>query len=250
MFNKQGPTNLGIERLLNIAHMSLKYSVASYEDWAIDQIYQLAQDPNSFLRHGSSELCAKALNVAFLSGNAELFNLVERRLVARMLWGSIDCRPIRAVAEHQGLQRLRGVAYYKELITSTEGSKDCASPDGSEPAATKNGMARARSKLRALILALPDSPTHLNGSLCPLHTRCTDVWKASWREASAFATEKHPQESVDVLGILKSMMLDLKESLPERSGISVACTLQALESLTLRRDAVVDALLSFFIKDS
>ncbi|CAA7262903.1 unnamed protein product [Cyclocybe aegerita] len=262
---EDGPS---IERLLNIARLTNKYCIASYEAWSLQRLFTLAQDPAGFLRYAPSETCADALDVSFLCGQQELLEVITQRLVARMLWSGMDRNPILKVAESRGLTKLQGVAYYKELVDldcMARGDRSGWStpetgftvPNGYANEEKRHQLLEAHHSLvelwesigtRPPTFSLPhandmcESPLSLG---CASHEECLATWKQLWvGAASAGLTLRHGP--ADVLGRLKSMMILLKREMMLSEGISLGCTLAALESITTLREEIVSGLTGHF----
>ncbi len=106
-----------LERLLNIAEMSSKYSIASFWAWSVERIYTLARDANGPLRNVPAETCARTLKIAATSGNEKFLEVVIKKLMTRILWHNMSPEPILPIAEKYALRQLRGICYYRQLST-------------------------------------------------------------------------------------------------------------------------------------
>ncbi|KAJ2912534.1 hypothetical protein MD484_g7888, partial [Candolleomyces efflorescens] len=210
LYGKSNREVLSVERLLNIAELSIKYCITSYEDWAMERIYQLAQETASFLRTYPATQCARVLNVAVLSDHKKLRKVVEKRLISRILWGDLDSlAPVLEVAEHHGLRKLKGVVYYKELI-SLEDSQPPEVSQQTPPGCPRNPSdlssisTPAQRKAADLALSticrnLPRNIPKFDGRLCPLHDYCLKEWSKAWRDAVLEVEGEYRGSSADVL---------------------------------------------------
>ncbi|KAF8651915.1 hypothetical protein AX16_004560 [Volvariella volvacea WC 439] len=138
-----------IQRLTNIALLSNKYCIASYQSFSINLLHELFSSngptqakvparhyPSSRERVDISQsqrypwnqmkLLAQVLDVAVLCQHDALQAIIERTMINRILStersrGSYvtgeDIKLIQTVAEKRGLRRLLGVCYYQELIS-------------------------------------------------------------------------------------------------------------------------------------
>ncbi|KAF5315189.1 hypothetical protein D9619_006937 [Psilocybe cf. subviscida] len=247
-----------VRRLFNIAKMANKYCMASYESWALDKILTLVHAPMGFLRTAPPELCAHALEVAVLCNHREIIEIICHRLVSRMLWSDVDCRPILAIAEKRGLHKLCGVAYYRALIDPEKASAGPISVKRSSSshselefplgmtieqrvsnASAYDSLVTLWDRIRAMPPAFPDHG-------CTAHEDCLSSWAKMWTSAAA-APQVQRHGRADVLGRLKAMMILLKKNLKQdTSRVSLCCTLSAIESITAARDEIVAGLIHHF----
>lgn len=239
-------------RLLNIALLASKYCIVSYEAWALDRILTLAQNPNLFLRQASPELCARALHVASLCDHRHLMDIIVQRLVARMLWSDLNRQPILHVAIRLGIPILQGVAYYRDLVDLERAHQDKGGGLTFLPSVPhEEQRLRLFSAYQSLVslwdrIRTKPPAFEIDDHTCSEHSVCIATWTKLWSSvASSEQTTKHGV--VDVLGRLKSMMIQLKKAMMEsRTGMSLGCTLSALESITTARDDIVDGLIDHF----
>ncbi|PPQ78735.1 hypothetical protein CVT25_010738 [Psilocybe cyanescens] len=248
--DNEGPS---IERLLNIAEMTNKYCIASYESWALEKLYTLAKNPVGFLRTSSAEVCARALNIAALCDDRRLLDMICHRLIPRILWSDVEREPFLQVAQNRGLRKMQGVLYYKELIEMDKASSNSnsrASPSRLifPPSLAVEKRMRFLSAHYSLCslweCVAMDAPMFIDHG-CPSHAECLSAWTAMWTEAaSAHQTLRH--SSVDVLGRLKAMMLILKKTVRDSEAMTLGCTLAALEAITLTRDDIIAGLMDHF----
>ncbi|KAJ2926615.1 hypothetical protein H1R20_g10473, partial [Candolleomyces eurysporus] len=263
LYNRFNQGELSLERLLNIAEISIKYCITSYEDWAMERLYQLAQEPTSFLRSAPATKCARVLNVAVLSDHKKLQKVVEKSLISRILWSNMDSvAPILEVAEHHDLRRLKGAAYYRELI-ALDGVRSSEDPRQTPPDCPRNypifssisnpaqrkAMCGAHLALSTVCQDLPRNIPKFDARLCPLHDQCLEEWSKAWTDAALEVEEEYRGSTADVLGRLRATMVLLRKSLPELNGMSVSCTLAALEAIDAMRDGMVDELADYFRVD-
>jgi len=243
-----------LEKLLNIAELTNKYCIASYESWALERILSLAQNPVGFLRHAPPTMCARVLNIAALSNHKRLLDTITHRLIARMLWSDIDRQPILDVAQARGLRKLQGVVYYKELVDLEKMSFDVDgyTSSSSRPVFPPSTSVEKRMRFLAAHHSLVNlwecvrtTPPVFVEHGCASHAECLTAWTDLWvGAAEANQTLRHG--SADVLGRLKSMMIVLKKTMMESSYMSLGCVLGALEAITTTRDDIVAGLMDHF----
>lgn len=246
------PDSLSLGRLLNVALLANKYCIASYEAWALDRIMVLAQNPNCFLRQASPEICARALHVASLCNHRHLMDIIVQRLVARMLWSDMSRLPILHASIKLGIPILQGVTYYRDLVDLERAHWDKGGGLTFLPSVPHEEqrlrLFTAYQSLVSLWDRIRVSPPifDIDPHTCSEHSECIATWTKLWQNAAiSEQTTKHGV--VDVLGRLKSMMIQLKKEMMEsRTGMSLGCTLSALESITTARDDVIDGLIGHF----
>jgi len=247
---------VSLDRLLNIAQLANKYCIASYESWALERVFSLAQNPNGFLRHAPPETCARALDVAFLCNHDPLVDVIIQRLTARILWSNVNRQPILQVATRLGLTTLQGVIFYRELVDLERTTRDESKTSG---LAFLSAISDEETRIRLFtayhslvnlwdrIRTTPPPPIVANNDhTCRTHSECLATWTNLWLAvASSDQTLKYA--SVDVLGRLKSMMIQLKKmTMEDGNGLSLRCTLAALESIASARDDIVAGLIRHF----
>lgn len=250
LINVEAPTAPSLGRLINIATVANKYCFASYESWALDRIFTLAQDPVGFLRNDSPEICSMVLNLAVICDHQGLVDLVTQRLIARILWSSIDHDSILDVARTHGLRKLEGVVYYKQLINIEQASSDGRMTSQPVFSTSMNvekrmGFLAAHHSLVNLWEHLRTTPPLFHAGGCPSHSSCITAWGQAWIKAGG-ASQTMRCGSADVLGRLKSMMVILRKNLTETQAMSIPCTLAALEAITMTRDDIVSDLMDHF----
>ncbi|KIJ96771.1 hypothetical protein K443DRAFT_106741 [Laccaria amethystina LaAM-08-1] len=250
LINVESPTAPSLQRLINIATVANKYCFASYESWALDRIFMLAQDPVGFLRNDSPEICSMVLNLAVICDHQGLIDLVTQRLIARILWSSIDHDSILDVARTHGLRKLEGVVYYKQLINLEQASSDGRMTSQPVFSTSMNvekrmGFLAAHHSLVNLWGHLRTTPPLFHAGGCPSHSSCITAWGQAWTKAGG-ASQTMRCGSADVLGRLKSMMVILRKNLTETQSMSIPCTLAALEAITITRDDIVSDLMEHF----
>jgi hypothetical protein len=212
----------------------------------------LAQNPNCFLRQASPEICARAMLVASLCNHRHLMDTIVQRLVARMLWSDMNRQPILHVASRLGIPILQGVAYYKDLVDLDRAHQDEGGGLSFLPSIPREEQRLQLFSAYQSLVSLWDRirlapPTfEVDDHTCSEHSECIATWTKLWlNAATSDQTAKHGV--VDVLGRLKSMMLQLKKAMMEsRTSMSLGCTLSALESITAARDDIVDGLIDHF----
>ncbi|KAF9031445.1 hypothetical protein BJ165DRAFT_1358257 [Panaeolus papilionaceus] len=243
-----------IDRLLNIARLANKYCITSYEIWAIKRLSVLAQSPTGFLRHEAPELCARALETASLVDDEELLSAIIHRLIPRMLWATIDCKPILAVAKARNIPVLQGIAYYKELLKYERhekwtvwrgaGPSEPQFPEDMDEKTCEELMAAHHSLVR-LWEGLRVSAPNFSPDGCADHARCLQSWREMWTSAtSSIPTQRHA--SADVLGRLRATMIVLKKRMYEPHVMPLGCTMAALESIASVRESIVEGLRDHF----
>jgi hypothetical protein len=212
----------------------------------------LAQNPNCFLRQASPEICARALQVASLCNHRPLMDIIVQRLVARMLWSDMNRQPILHIASRLGILILQGVAHYRDLVDlerAHQGQGGGLTFLSSVP--HEEQRLRLFSAYQSLVslwdrIRLTPPTFSIDDHSCSDHSECIASWTKLWSSAATSEqTAKHGV--VDVLGRLKSMMIQLKKGMMEsRTGMSLSCTLSALESITTARDDIVNGLVDHF----
>lgn len=231
--------------------MTNKYGFSSYEIWAIENIYLLAKNPTGFLRNSSPEVCARVLNVAVLCNSQKLLDRVTHCLTARILWFNMRPGPVLAIAEMYGLHKIMGVAYYRELIDLERVSYDgvmatqLVFPSSLDLERRMRFLA-AHHSLVSLWEQLRVTPPSFQADGCAYHIQCIVAWQNIWLDAGN-ADQTLRCGSADVLGRLKSMMMNLRKTLMENPSMSVQCTLAALEAISSAREDIIDGLLDHFI---
>lgn len=238
-----------LDRLLNIAELTNKYCIASYETWALDRLLTLAQNPVGFLRTSSPEICARALNIAAVCDHQKLLDVIHHRLIPRILWSDVHRQPFLEVVQRHGLTKLQGVIFYKELVdmakASSEGTSGRLVFPRSFDVDKRMMFLSAHHSLTSLWECVATAPPPFIDHGCPSHADCLAAWREIWvQAASAHQTLRH--NPVDILGRLKAMMIILKKSVRESSEITLGCTLAALEAITLTRDDIIAGLMAHF----
>jgi len=221
-------------RLLNIAQLANKYCIASYEAWALDRLISLAKNPNSFIRHASPEICARALHVAFLCDHQPLIDIILSKLVPRILWSSdFDRQPILQLSIKLGIPILQGVIYYRNLVQNPE-----------QDQSAYESLVRLWNRIRT---TPPSFEKDKETCTDPEHIQCLATWSNLWSTTASSEQTVTNCGDVDVLGRLKCMMIQLKKAMESRSdAMSLGCTLLALESITVARDEIVNGLIDHF----
>jgi hypothetical protein len=247
-----------------IAELAIKYCISSYEDWAIAKIYQLADvRPSSLLRIASPELCARTLNVSILSGHKPLRKLVEKHLVASILWSAdIETRDIFGVAVYHNVHTVCGAIHYRYLLDHLkQAGPDDGRDAGNDPrpifssivnTSQRKSMELACSSLVASLDQLSCNAPTLRDRLCPKHDGCVAAWTQLWIDANRDAqcsAGAGLQARVDILGRLKAVALYLRTTLPGERRMSVTCTLTALEAVVGLRDEIISNLIHHFYAD-
>jgi hypothetical protein len=235
---------------MNIAEIANKYCFASYEAWAVERIYSMAQESTGPFSKASPDLFARVLNIAGLCNHAPLLDFVSDRLVPRMLWSNMPLEVITEVAERHGIRRLIGISYYRQLISIEQGP--CGDRVTSFPIFPPAFNVEQRMRFLAAhhsLLKIWESlrtrplPFYSNG--CSTHADCLATWEKLWFDAG-MANESFLFDSADVLGRLKIMMLYLRSAVTVSPSMSLQCTLAALEAITTTRDEVIDKLVTLF----
>ncbi|KAF8885681.1 hypothetical protein CPB84DRAFT_1685331 [Gymnopilus junonius] len=240
-----------LERLLNITELTHKYCIASFEKWALDRLFSLAQDPYIFLRRASPEHCARVLKIAALCNYTRILDAVTQQLIPRILWSDMNRQAILRVAESRGLRRIQGVVHYKDLINMEKASISAGQKLSSYPSCTElrpqtqERLIAAHHSLINLWECVKSFPPHFMEHDCPTHLNCLSTWSDLWLDAAeAQQTERLP--TADVLGRLKAMMIILKKATRESETITLGCTLAALESITSFREDIIAGLMDHF----
>lgn len=162
----------------------------------------------------------------------------------------MDCGPILLVAENRGLQKLQGVAYYRELIELEKSTYDNRGDTFfglpvSMGAEKRRRFLAAHHSLVNLGESIRMTPPIFIPARCSTHAVCMDTWIDLWRDAGVTnQTLRHG--SADVLGRMKSMMIHLKKSMIGSNSMTLGCALAALEAITSARDDVISGLMDHF----
>ncbi|TFK34739.1 hypothetical protein BDQ12DRAFT_689102 [Crucibulum laeve] len=241
---------LSLDRLMNVAELTNKYCYSSYESWAVERIYVLAQDPIGFLQNASPEICARVLNIAVLCNNQNLLDLVSHKLILRMLWSNMCPNSVLVVAQRHGLRRLIGIAYYRQLISMEQVSYDgiiSTQPFFASSLDVEKRMRflSAHHSLVSLWKQIRTTAPCFQSSGCHSHSICLSTWQNVWSDAG-IANQTLHFGSADVLGRLKFMMIYLRKAMAEVPSMSLQCTLSALEAITTTRDDIIDGMLDHF----
>jgi len=241
-----------LERLLNIAEMSSKYSIASFWAWSVERIYTLARDANGPLRNVPAETCARTLKIAATSGNEKFLEVVIKKLMTRILWHNMSPEPILPIAEKYALRQLRGICYYRQLSTMERDTPYFNQSGVSQLAVPltfsvekRIGFFHAHHSLVATWERLRTNPPMFQQAGCQSHGLCLDTWAHLWHEAASSA-QMLRYGPADVLGKLKTLMICLRNSMNEMPAISVQCTLTALETISGIRDEIIADLMDYF----
>lgn len=247
-----------------MAEVSLKYCISSYEEWALERIYQLAQKPGpaSFLRSASLSICARVLNVAAQAGHGGLLKLVEQRLISRVLWSDEsspssasayrigEFRDVVAVAEHHGLRRLRGALYYKYLVEMVGSGGLGWKLEMISDRQLRQGMIGAQNRLANEVGGLHQKAPDIEGCCCASRDDCRQAWAKAWEDANMdVALGGVECRDIDLLSRLKAVRRHLRSTLPGVFGMGLSCTLTALEAIGEKRDRVIDELMDYFRTD-
>lgn len=238
-----------INRLLNIAELSNKYCFVSLEGWVLERIYILSQETVGPLRSASLDVCARMLTVAILCNHRKLLDLITQHLICQILWYNVSSDVITEIAETHGLQVLRGVGYYRQLIDMefSNDNSDIIKPCIPVTMSLERRMCflSAHNSLLNIWDRLRKCPPTIFPSLCLSHVECSIHWEHMWFEAVT-ENETVCGGSADVLGRLKAVMLSLRNLLCNAPGITLQCKLAALEAITALRDEIIDGLMDHF----
>lgn len=240
------------ERLLNIAEMSSKYSIASFWAWSLERIYTLARDTSGPLRNVPAETCARVLQVAVASKNEKFLQVVIKKLMARILWHNLSPEPILPIAEKYALRQLLGICYYRQLTTMERDTPYFKQSGVSQLAIPltfsvekRIGFFHAHHFLVEVWERLRTNPPLFHREGCPSHGLCLETWAHLWHEAAS-SSQLLRYGPADVLGRLKTLMICLRDSMNEMPSISVQCTLSALETISTIRDEIIADLMDYF----
>ncbi|KAF8895571.1 hypothetical protein BD779DRAFT_1500288 [Infundibulicybe gibba] len=240
-----------IHRLLNIAEMANKYGFVSFEDWAAQRIYTLAQDPLGLLHTAPPATCARILDLSQILNHENLRLLVSQKLISRILWQQIDTSAILAVAEKHNLSRLQGVSYYRQLVdaerTLTDGRVVPIFKSSTHIEKRMRFLAAHHSLLN-LWDQLRHNPPIVNAGGCRSHSHCNASWRQMWLDATTSADIQHHESSADVLQKLKSTVIHLRKAASAHSALNLQCSLDAMEAVTATRERVIEGLIDYFVE--
>ncbi|KAI0700363.1 hypothetical protein C8T65DRAFT_657830 [Cerioporus squamosus] len=271
-----------VERLLTIAEMTNKYHFASIETWAVDALYNVISGlhgpPQKQYQLGlcSSAWMKRLLEVALLCGHEPLRNYVADKWVERIRTRNL--RPVHAldIADRSRLRRLRGYAYYVQLLEMGDSFDPGVTEDGEQYArsrltATATALAGANASMDAMgtpaVLSREQRQRLLSGhwSLtrlweqlrvsppkfqrpdgCTYHQHgCLQTWATVWRDVGKTETTlRFPP--VDVLGRLEAMREQLYMHADLSCALTPQCKRTALDALKVTMREVQEGLADHF----
>ncbi|KAG5638181.1 hypothetical protein H0H81_001383 [Sphagnurus paluster] len=244
----------GMERLLNVAELSNKYCFFSLEAWTIDRIHSLVRECvcAGVLHSVTPYICGRILHVASLCHHQQLQEVLAKHLAMRILWYNTPPESILSIAEKHGLRTLIGVCYYRQLVNmerTTSRRNSSAQTVFSFPINNEKRMrfSAARDSLLNIWQQIRSHPPPLSCEGCPSHTECELSWQLIWFEACEM-DEIHRQDSADILGRMKALMLWLRKAMADVPSMSMPCKMAALDAITQTRDKVIDGLLLHFMR--
>lgn len=123
-----------ISALLTIAAVTNKYHFNSTSAWAISAVHSVISEeygkpthPLANLSTAPSSALTRILEVALCCGHSGVVDQVVERWCDRIERGRIDPRPAMHTADKYDLCRLKGIAYYMQLMDDDLGMVDIAS---------------------------------------------------------------------------------------------------------------------------
>lgn len=232
--------------------MSNKYCIASFKSWSVERLYTLARDSNGPLRNAPAEICARLLKIAITSNHEKLLEVLNKKLMSKILWHDMSSELILPIAEKYGLRQLQGICYYRQLMTMERDAHHFRRSDGSQLAVPLTFSVEKRMRFfhahHSLVgqwERLCAHPPLFQQATCLSHGLCLDTWVDLWHEV-ATSTPMLRYGPADVLGKLKTLMICLRKAMNETPSISMQCTLSALETIAMIRDEIITDLMNYF----
>ncbi|KAJ7643666.1 hypothetical protein FB45DRAFT_737452, partial [Roridomyces roridus] len=120
-----------IQRLVHVANMSHKYTLASFEDWALNIIWIHCQPGMDYLNTCSVGMLRRIFEAATKGGRTDLRDLVEQRWLPRLKTGELELRDALDFGEMHGRREFSrdglfstGVGYAPVLSVDQGVSRD------------------------------------------------------------------------------------------------------------------------------
>jgi hypothetical protein len=121
---RQTTRDADFPKLLKVAKMCHKYTLPTFETWALDMILIQCEslEGPSHLSVCAEDLLLELMTLALLSDHSRLLDLVETTWLSRLCAGELPCKSALVAGERHGRTRFLANVYYhlyKELCTST-----------------------------------------------------------------------------------------------------------------------------------
>ncbi|KAJ7812771.1 hypothetical protein B0H13DRAFT_2470244, partial [Mycena leptocephala] len=111
----QNDPGANIERLLAVANMSHKYSVASFETWALRIIWIHCQSSRDYLNDCGQNMLDGIYGAAAAGGRRDLCSLVEQKWLPRLKQGGdLQLRHALDFGDAHDMRTFLGEAYYQQ----------------------------------------------------------------------------------------------------------------------------------------
>jgi hypothetical protein len=111
----QNDPGANIERLLAVANMSHKYSVASFETWALSIIWIHCQSARDYLNDCGQNMLDGIYGAAAAGGRRDLCSLVEQKWLPRLKQGGdLQLRHALDFGDAHDMRTFLGEAYYQQ----------------------------------------------------------------------------------------------------------------------------------------
>ncbi|KAJ7274066.1 hypothetical protein C8J57DRAFT_251018 [Mycena rebaudengoi] len=111
----QNAREVDIPRLVSVAKMSHKYTLPSFESWALDIIWIHCQPGMDYLDSCSQDMLEVIFEAAFAGGHSDLRRLVERKWLSRLKSGELKLRHALDFGEQHERRWFLGEAYYQQV---------------------------------------------------------------------------------------------------------------------------------------
>ncbi|KAJ6508261.1 hypothetical protein C8R45DRAFT_966750 [Mycena sanguinolenta] len=103
-----------IERLVIVAKMAHKYSLSSFETWALSMIWIHSRSERDYLDHCPQNLLNRVYEAAAAGGRRDLCELVEEKWLARLKRRELHLRHALDFGETHDMRAFLALAYYQQ----------------------------------------------------------------------------------------------------------------------------------------
>ncbi|KAJ7464734.1 hypothetical protein B0H11DRAFT_1870390 [Mycena galericulata] len=223
MQNEQG-TDLA--RLVAVARMGHKYTLSSFEKWALNIVWIHCQPGMDYLDTCSQDMLCEIFEAAEKGGRQDLCGLVEQRWLRRLKSGQLPLRHALDFGEMHHRRAFLGDAYYQQALDlkSLASIKDwSAAADFSQSNLTHEQLHRLLSGYCSLALAWE----RFRRTPVPSKQTCR-----SWKQrhpSSLVHVLRFDSDSVKPLDILKELKA-AKEKCASDNGSGCTCMEEVLDN--------------------
>ncbi|OSX57279.1 hypothetical protein POSPLADRAFT_1157559 [Postia placenta MAD-698-R-SB12] len=252
-----------ISALLTIAAVTNKYHFNSTSAWAISAVHSVISEeygkpthPLANLSTAPSSALTRILEVALCCGHSGVVDQVVERWCDRIERGRIDPRPAMHTADKYDLCRLKGIAYYMQLMDDDLGMDDIAEGEPEEDDSfmqiTFPQQIRLLNGFHSLVrlwqrLAVGPPPPFPKPDGCTYHVHgCIATFAALWKEV-ARSERTLSFGPWDVLGRLRSVEEQLNCSSDFSLALSPVCKRAALLAIRDLRKEMREGLAGRFV---